>query len=192
MITSSIINRFNLIISGVIIGKHVNTCGIIYLRNYAQKGKIQIGNDVIINSGLRANPVGKLKRTSFIVGQNGHIVLGNRVRISNTTLFSQNSISIGDDTFIGGGTQVFDTDFHSIYSKFRINGNTDIITAPVEIGQRVFIGADVIILKGVRIGDDSVLGAGSVVTSNIPSGQVWAGNPARLIKRMEIDESCTD
>lgn len=192
MVVSSIFNRLRLKMNGATIGKHIISCGTIYLRNYANRGKLRIGNDVIINSGLQANPVGKLKKTSLIVGHNGRIVLGDRVRISNATLFSQVSISIGDDTFIGGGSQVFDTDFHSIYSKDRVNGNINVATAPVEIGQRVFIGADSIILKGVRIGDDSVIGAGSVITKSISNGEVWAGNPARLIKKMEIDENCSD
>lgn len=80
--------------------------------------------------------------------------------------------------------KIYDTDFHSILPEKRLNGNVDVPTSPIIIGKRVFIGGHSIILKGVTIGDDSVIGAGSVVTKNIPSGEVWAGNPAKFLKKV--------
>ncbi|MBR1435568.1 MAG: acyltransferase, partial [Bacteroidales bacterium] len=58
----------------------------------------------------------------------------------------------------------------------------NIATAPVRICDDVLLGARVIVLKGVTIGEGSVVGAGSVVTKNIPPHQIWAGNPARFIR----------
>ena len=75
-------------------------------------------------------------------------------------------------------------DFHSLNPKIRLNGDTDIRTKPVHIGKSVFVGGHSIILKGVSIGDGSVIGAGSVVIKSIPAGEIWAGNPARFIRKV--------
>ena len=56
--------------------------------------------------------------------------------------------------------------------------------APVVIENNVFIGAHCIILKGVSIGENSIIGAGSVVTKNVPANQIWAGNPAKFIRKI--------
>ena len=60
----------------------------------------------------------------------------------------------------------------------------DINSAPVIIKDGVFIGADTLILKGVTIGEKSVIGAGSIVTRNVPAGKIWAGNPAKFLRRL--------
>ena len=58
-------------------------------------------------------------------------------------------------------------------------------TAEVKIGNNVFIGANTIVLKGVTIGDRSIIGAGSVVTKNIPEDEIWGGNPAKFIRKID-------
>ena len=63
--------------------------------------------------------------------------------------------------------------------ELNINGRT------VEIGDDVFIGAFSIILKGVRVGDGAVIGAGSVVTKDIPSREIWGGNPIRFLRKLD-------
>jgi acetyltransferase-like isoleucine patch superfamily enzyme len=85
---------------------------------------------------------------------------------------------------VGGGTKIYDTDFHWLEFEKRISepGGK---TAPVIIKDGAFIGAHCIILKGVSIGEKSIVGAGSVVTKSIPDGEIWAGNPAKFIKRVE-------
>lgn len=82
---------------------------------------------------------------------------------------------------------ILDTDFHSLDWRDRADG-TDIQKRkikPVVIGDYVFIGMNSIILKGTTIGEKSVIGAGSVVSSNIPASEIWAGNPARFIKKID-------
>ena len=106
--------------------------------------------------------------------------------MSNTAIHCHKSITIGNCVNFGGGVMIFDTDFHSLDWKDRQDG-TDIAKraiAPVVIDDYVFIGADSIILKGVHIGEKSIVGAGSVVSKDIPAGEIWAGNPARFIKRI--------
>ena len=74
-----------------------------------------------------------------------------------------------------------DTDFHSVNPDCRLNGNTDIPASPVTIGKRVFLGSNVTILKGVTIGDEAVVGAGSIVTKDIPDNAIVCG--VNLIKK---------
>jgi acetyltransferase-like isoleucine patch superfamily enzyme len=112
-------------------------------------------------------------------------VIGKNVGMSAAALVAHNEIVIGDDVKIGGGTCIYDTDFHSLDAVKRTNSfldRCDESTAPVLIDNRVFIGAHTTILKGVHIGENSVVGACSVVTKSIPANEVWAGNPAKFIK----------
>lgn len=84
---------------------------------------------------------------------------------------------------------IFDTDFHSVNASRRTNRKEDIENAkksPIHIGDLVFIGTGCIIGKGVCIGDKSIVAAGSVVTKDIPAGEIWGGNPARFIKKAEM------
>ena len=169
-------------------GKGFTSCGKILFRNYAGKKGIILGTHVSINSCVEANPVGGVGKTVLFAGQHGHIEVGNRVGMSNCIVFSQIGITIGEETCIGAGSKIYDTDFHSVNPDCRLNGNTDIPASPVTIGKRVFLGANVTILKGVTIGDEAVVGAGSIVTKDIPTGEIWAGNPAKCIKKLSKNE----
>ena len=80
---------------------------------------------------------------------------------------------------------ITDTDFHSVQIEYRRESpDTHVVVAPVRISDGVFIGARVIILKGVTIGENAVIGAGSVVTKDVHANEVWAGNPAKCIKSL--------
>ena len=61
-------------------------------------------------------------------------------------------------------------------------------TSPITISDNVFIGTSCIICKGVSIGENAVIGAGSIVTKNIPANEIWAGNPAKFIRKIDINE----
>jgi len=91
---------------------------------------------------------------------------------------------IGDNVLIGGGCFIFDTNFHPIKSEERINPLTcnNGENKSVIIGDNVFLGSSCIICKGVTIGENAVIAAGSVVVKDIPANEVWGGNPARFIK----------
>ena len=84
---------------------------------------------------------------------------------------------------IGGNVKIYDTDFHFVDHNRRINEDGS-KTAEVIIKEGAFIGAHSIILKGVTIGERSVIGAGSVVTKDIPSDELWAGNPVEFIRKL--------
>ena len=145
--------------------------------------KITFGSNVSINSGKKRNPVGKGTQTSLLAIRGGEIRIGNNVGISNAAIVSMNSIVIEDNVLIGNGAVIYDTDFHSMSYEKRIQHNDDdITTRPVKICEGAFIGAGAMILKGVTVGKHSIIGAGSVVTKDVPPYQIWAGNPAKYIK----------
>ena len=184
-----ILNAPKILMCGVSVGKSVHFRGRVLFKNVrGGKGSIWIGDNVNINSSLAADPIGGDTRTILYTRNKGHIVIEDGVGISNATLVSDSSITIGAYSNIGGGVKIYDTDFHSLNSEVRLNGDTDIKSKPVVIGKRVFVGGHSIILKGVSIGDDAVIGAGSVVAKNVPSGEIWAGNPAKFIRKVKTDK----
>lgn len=105
--------------------------------------------------------------------------------ISNSCLKASTTIIIKDNVNIGGDCKIYDSDFHSVeYIDRMTYPDVKRKSAPVTIEEGVWIGAHSIILKGVTIGKRSVIGAGSVVTCDVPDDELWAGNPARFIKKI--------
>lgn len=150
-------------------------------------GGIEIGNDVRINSSRGSNPIGGDTKTILFAKGSGKIRIGDGCCISNITLFACKSITLGKQIFVGGGTRIYDTDFHWLDFERRIN-ELGGATSPVVIRDGAFIGAHCTILKGVTIGEKSIVGAGSVVTKSIPDGEIWAGNPAKFIRKIKGEE----
>ncbi len=147
-------------------------------------GTICLGENVTINSGLSANPIGGDSLTIFSLKESAVLTIGDGAGISNAAFVCHERISVGRRALIGGGTKIYDTDFHSLDHRERGDyAHESVATRPIVIGDDVFVGAHSIILKGVTIGDRSIIGAGSVVTKNIPADEVWAGNPARCIRK---------
>jgi acetyltransferase-like isoleucine patch superfamily enzyme len=95
------------------------------------------------------------------------------------------AVTIEDGALIGGGTRIYDTDFHSLDPAERARpGNPGVRTAAVSIGRRAFVGGHTLLLKGVRVGAESVVGAGSVIRGDVPEREIWAGNPGRRIRAL--------
>ena len=106
--------------------------------------------------------------------------------ISHAILCAREEIVIEDNVLIGGGVKIYDNDFHSLeYTNRMERPDKHIRRSKVRIKEGAFIGAHSIILKGVEIGKHSIVGAGSVVSKNVPDGEIWAGNPARFVKKIE-------
>jgi acetyltransferase-like isoleucine patch superfamily enzyme len=93
----------------------------------------------------------------------------------NTEIVAAGSVTIGRDCKIGRDVLVMDTDQHPLPGG-------ELVIAPVVIEDRVWIGARAIVLKGVRIGHDSVVAAGAIVTRDVPPWSVVAGQPARVLR----------
>lgn len=151
------------------------------------RGKITIGKNVSINSSFNSNPVGLGTQTAlYTANKDASITIGNNVGISNSLLFSFNDIIVEDDVLIGGGSQILDSDFHSIDYKQRVaEKDSGIQSKPIHIKKGAFIGTNSIILKGVTIGAYSVIAAGSVVAKSVPDKEIWGGNPAKFLKSMD-------
>lgn len=157
------------------------------LKLYRGKGAvIRFGRNVRINSGTRFNPIGGDTVTILYAQPGAVISIGDNCGISNSALIARTSITLEDDVMIGGGCKIYDNDFHSIHYEERMSSpDPGIKTKPLLIRQGAFIGAHSIILKGVTIGRRSVIGAGSVVTRDVPDNEIWAGNPAVFVKRLD-------
>jgi acetyltransferase-like isoleucine patch superfamily enzyme len=184
-------NRFLFKLNDVHYGKNFKVFNKIYLIG---KGTIKIGNDFMFTSGDCINPISRNLRGCIYTEPHSKITIGDRVGISSSSFWISKELTIGNDVKIGADTLVIDTDSHQIdyrlrkmiphnseeikYLKSRIQSKT------ITIEDDVWIGAKCIILKGVTIGARSIIGAGSVVTKNIPSDCIAAGNPCRVIKHL--------
>ncbi|MDD2952956.1 MAG: sugar O-acetyltransferase [Parabacteroides sp.] len=123
----------------------------------------------------------------FFVDYGENIHIGRNVEINMNCVFLDcNTITIGDYSGIGPGVHIY-TVFHSTDPQERLPERSTFwksLTAPVSIGRNVWIGGGSIILPGVTIGDEATIGAGSVVTKDIPARCIAVGNPCRVIKRI--------
>ena len=133
----------------------------------------EIGENCYIEPPLRANWGGK------------NVHFGNNVYVNfNLTLVDDAHIFVGDDTMIApnvilaGGTHPISPEIRKKKGQYNL---------PVKIGKNVWIGTGCIVLPGVSIGDNTVIGAGSVVTKDIPENVVAVGNPCRILR--EINEN---
>ena len=175
-------------LNGAKVGKSLKVAGILKI-DVTRRGKLTIGNNFHANSGNNFNVIGRQQKTIFWV--EGELTVGDNVGISATALICNHKISIGDNVKIGGGVCIYDTDFHNINPQIRSNPTLDkktALKASVVLHNNVFIGAHSTILKGVTIGENSVVGACSLVSKNIPANQIWAGNPAKFVKEIKVDE----
>jgi maltose O-acetyltransferase len=128
------------------------------------------GEDVFIEQG-------------FYCDYGDKISLGHRVYINmNCTFLDGGMITIGDDCLIGPNVQILTVN-HAVSAKERLNKMNFI--SDVNLGDNVWIGAGVIILPGICIGSDAVIGAGSVVSRNVQSHCLYLGNPARKVRQLD-------
>ncbi len=116
------------------------------------------------------------------------LVIGDGFGMTGGTICAEEQIIIGNDVWVGANTTITDTDFHPLELAVRLERPLDGKTAPVVIEDGVFIGMQCLILKGVTIGAESVIGAGSVVTQDIPAGVIAGGNPARVIRAIHHEK----
>jgi acetyltransferase-like isoleucine patch superfamily enzyme len=122
------------------------------------------------------------------------IEIGDSAQINNNAFLKSEGpgIKIGPRALLGSEVTIYDSDFHDLRAERRRNGRPRV--GAVELGEDVFVGDRVLILKGVKVGAHSVIGAGSVVTSSIPDRMIAAGNPARIIGKVPEDDAeiCDD
>jgi acetyltransferase-like isoleucine patch superfamily enzyme len=179
----ALLNRLILIINKVEVNVNRSINGLLIINN---SGTFKIGSDFKANSSSLKNVIGGDTRCSFVINKGASIVIGDNVKISNSAFYSNASITIEDHVMIGGSCRFWDSDFHPIDPEVRLNTpNEHYKSKPILIKNNAFIGGGSIILKGVTVGANSVVGAGSVVSRSIPDNEIWAGNPAKFIKKLE-------
>lgn len=161
------------------------------LDNPSQRKYLMVGKDCIISGNF------------IFESSSGMITIGNHSYIGGGTFISRASIEIGDNVTIAWGGTFYDHDSHSLdYMKRRKdiddelndirNGRnfiaskdwSDVHTKPIKICNDAWIGMNVIVLKGVTVGEGAIVGAGSVVTKDVPAWTVVAGNPAKVVKKL--------
>ncbi len=116
---------------------------------------------------------------------NARIEVGPDALVNGGMLHAKQEIRIGREFRLGFGSRVLDADLHQMDSE------TPERIEPVRIGDRVWLGANVLVLRGVTIGDDVVVGAGSVVTRDLPPRCLAVGAPARPLREIASREGCT-
>lgn len=184
-------NKIYFFLNNIKYGKNFRVFNHLYLKIHVG-ALVQIGNNCTIMSGAGLNPLSRNIKTCIYVGKKATLKLGNDVGISSSTLWVKESVSIGNSVAIGADCIIMDTDAHNLDWKIRCSEETneygesvDMVTAasaPIVIEDNVLVGARCIILKGVTIGARNIIGSGSIVTKDIPSDCIAAGNPCKVIK----------
>lgn len=150
-----------------------------------RNARVTIGDNFSISNDPHSSHVGYL-RSKLCVHNDATLTIGHNSGINGVTIDVRNSITIGDFVKIGGDTVITDNDSHSLDPVIRrMPGEwVNAISKPIVISDDVFIGTRCIILKGVTIGQGSIIAAGSVVSRNVPPYEIWGGNPAIFIKQI--------
>lgn len=176
-------NKIVFRIKGACFGKNLQVYKKVYLQ--IRKGNLYIGNNFTLTSGGCINPLCRNVRACIYISHKGIINIGDNVGMSSPCIWVKNSLTIGNNVNIGGNCIIMDNDVHQINYIERRTHKGMVNSAPVIIEDDVWLGANVMVLKGVTIGARSIIGAGSVVTKSIPADCIAAGNPAIVIKSLK-------
>jgi acetyltransferase-like isoleucine patch superfamily enzyme len=146
--------------------------------------RISIGARCTFRSAAWSNLAG-INRPCILatVGEGARLTIGDDCGFSGTVIGAAQSVTIGARVMAGVNTMISDTDWHPVDPVRRAAGDPG-TSAPVVIGADVWLGANVLVLKGARIGAGSSIAANSVVTGEIPAGVLAAGVPARVIRSL--------
>ena len=171
---------------GVKFGKGMCVHGNIGLK-IKKSGNFVIGDKFYYSSGRHINPLARNIQGNITINEGAEVVVGNNVCMSGTVIRCHKYIEVGNYVHIGAGTVLLDSDGHSLNFEDRRVFERDMSNKknqPITIEDDVLIGMNCIIMKGVTIGERSVIGAGSVVTKSIPADCIAAGNPCKVIKSL--------
>lgn len=151
-------------------------------------GRIRFGNCIHLDSGINSPfPKGAVHLTIVKTAPDriGMITVGDNVTLNGTSIVSYQSVTIGNNVLFGPQVFIMDCDGHPMEQRDDIGDDLErLVIRPVEIMDNAWIGAGSVILKGVTIGKNSIVGINSVVTESVPDNMVVAGNPARIVKEL--------
>ena len=178
------LNTTNRLVGGL---KIIKKNKLICLLTKTKNGELIIGNDFKCNNKIKSNSIGLIQPCVFNISTSGSkIIIGNNVGISGSSINATTTITIEDNVLIGSGCLISDTDSHPLHWEDRLYNNNDkTAKAPITVKKNAFIGARSIILKGVTIGECAIVGAGSVVSKDVPPYSIVCGNPARVVKTLK-------
>jgi acetyltransferase-like isoleucine patch superfamily enzyme len=154
----------------LVVGRNFKCYGKLVIRG---PGKVRFGDDVVCSENLRHVYLG-------VDSPAAEIVVGSRVWLNGTSISCQERVTIGDRALVGR-VDLVDHEFHDPRDLSRKRA---IRSAPIELGDDTWVGNDCLILKGVRVGNHSVIGARTVVRQSLPEKVVAIGNPAQIVKRL--------
>jgi acetyltransferase-like isoleucine patch superfamily enzyme len=174
--------RLTFAVNGVKWGKGWRIFGRPIIQRY-RGSTIEIGDYADFRSWPRTNPLVPMHPV-VLATRSSHAVirLGAHCGLTGSTIVAETSVWLGDRVFVGSNVTITDTDFHPLDASVRQQTPNRGETAPIIIEDDVFVGMNSLVLKGVTIGHGAVIGAGSVVTRDVPAGVIAAGNPARIIR----------
>jgi acetyltransferase-like isoleucine patch superfamily enzyme len=150
-----------------------------------------IGRNVVFNSDFKNSNTALAYRCKLVMGYEGIIQIGENTQLNGVSITAYKKVVIGRNCQIASATLITDTDFHPvdlIEREKQVSGLQysldSVAKQDVIIGDNVWIGWGAIILKGVEIGDNSIVAAGSVVLGKFPRNVIIAGNPAKIVKQI--------
>jgi acetyltransferase-like isoleucine patch superfamily enzyme len=174
-------------LAGVCWGRGWKFYGVPILQKH-RRSTVIIGDRLELRSIPHSNALGPFHPVILSTRRpDARLVIGVGFGMTGGTICAEESITIGNDVWVGGNCTITDTDFHPLRLADRLARPLDGATAPVVIEDGAFIGMQSLVLKGVTIGAQSVIGAGSIVTQDIPPGVIAAGNPARVIRPLDTE-----
>jgi acetyltransferase-like isoleucine patch superfamily enzyme len=175
---TTLITRISCALRGIRVGKGTKFIGLPVILNVKQS-VIRIGAGCRFHSMTSSNLIGVNHRciVATHTGQ-ARILIGDRCGFSGTVIGAFTEVTIGNGVKCGANTLITDSDWHPEDPRAGLS-------RPVRIGDNVWLGYGVIVMKGVTIGENALIGAGSVVTTDIPANTVAGGNPCRIIKSLD-------
>lgn len=179
-------NRLKFRLLGVKLGRHAMMWSKIYL-HVDNDVNVVIGSNFAVYSGDNFNPLCSNTRCSIEVAEGAKLQIGDWSGISGGCIWATDCITIGNHVNIGANCVIMDGDIHNTDWRLRHNDRTSEEPVPykhkpIVIEDDVWLGANSIVLKGVTIGARTIIGAGSVVTKDIPADCIAAGNPCKVLK----------
>ncbi len=192
--------RYNRMVMRLAIGwKNLGKGAAMFNRIYIDinpKARVTIGEGFVLTSGENFNALCRHQRGCIVAERDSSVIeMGHHVGMSSPCIWAKERITIGNYVSVGGDCIIMDSDAHNL--DWRVRASSEMFSptesmdshtchcAPITIEDHVLIGARCIILKGVTIGEGSVIGAGSVVVKSIPPHCIAAGNPCKVIRRLE-------
>jgi acetyltransferase-like isoleucine patch superfamily enzyme len=175
---------FRLVYPGLWVGARPHVWGSFELMMFPDS-TVMIGDDLHMVSSSARSAITLFSRCSLTTFAGAEIRIGKGVGLNGTTITSKKRIQIGDGTMIAPNVIIVDSDFHAQWPpESRFVSSTADADREVVIGKNVWIGMNTVVLKGSTIGDNSIIGAGSVVSGSIPANAIAAGNPARVVREL--------